>query len=444
MKKNKRHFSTVRISIAAVSLLLTVLAFLGYGVAASYEHIQFGPALLRGMAGGGLVVVLGILLATFAAGRFYCAVICPLGILQDLAGWLSRRKTAKAPNLPWLRYGTAGVVYGMLACGWAIGFWVLDPYSLTGRAFRLVSSVGLLPVVLILAAAVWKKRLFCTTLCPIGTLLGLVAKRGIFRLGISSDCVTCGHCARRCPTGCIDLAEKRIDNERCIRCMDCADGCPRHCIRLGRAGARERKQPAQASFDAFRRRFLQQSGVLLAGGAIGLGIGHFCRGGAASEKKPGVILPPGAGDADRLALRCTACQLCVANCPSGIIVSSGGPVSLDLSRGSCRYGCATCGRVCPTGALTPLTLELKRRTKIAEVSFQPQSCIVFQNMVSCGKCAAACPTGAISLRKSGAPRVRTGLCIGCGACQAACPAAPKAMSIRSIEKQVLLETNGDR
>ena len=129
MKKNKRHFSTARISIAAVSLLLTVLAFLGYGVAASYEHIQFGPALLRGMAGGGLVVVLGILLATFAAGRFYCAVICPLGILQDLAGWLSRRKTAQAPNLPWLRYGTAGVVYGMLACGWAIGFWVLDPYS---------------------------------------------------------------------------------------------------------------------------------------------------------------------------------------------------------------------------------------------------------------------------------------------------------------------------
>ena len=240
------------------------------------------------------------------------------------------------------------------------------------------------------------------------------------------------------------MAEKRIDNERCIRCMDCADGCPRHCIRLGRVGARERKQPTQASFDASRRRFLQQSGVLLVGGAIGLGIGHFCRGGAASEKNHGVILPPGAGNADRLALRCTACQLCVANCPSGIIVSSGGPVSLDLSRGSCRYGCTTCGRVCPTGALTPLTRELKRRTKIAEVAFQPQSCIVFQNMVSCGKCAAACPTGAISLRKSGAPRVLTGLCIGCGACQAACPAAPKAMSIRSIEKQVLLETNGDR
>lgn len=443
--KNLNHlYAIIRISIAAVSLLLTLLAFLGYGVAALYEHLQFGPALLRGLAGGGLLVVLGILLGTFLVGRFYCAVVCPLGILQDLAGWLSRRKTAQAPNLPWLRYATASIVYGILACGWAVGFLVLDPYSLTGRAFRLVLYAGLAPVALILAVAVWKKRLFCTTICPVGTLLGLVAKKGIFRLGISSDCVSCGRCSRQCPTGCIDLAKKRIDNERCVRCMDCAGVCPKHCIRLGRRDATEGRKPEEEPVDASRRRFLQQGGVLLAGFAAGFGIGRFCRAGGVATRKRGAILPPGAGDEDRLALRCTACQLCVANCPSGIIVSAGGPVSIDLSRGSCRYDCTLCGQVCPTGALTPLTLAQKRRTKIAEVVFRPQSCIVFQNMVSCGKCAAACPTGAITLRKSGAPRVHANLCIGCGACQAACPAVPKAMSVQAIEKQVLLETNGDR
>ncbi|MGN0844112.1 MAG: 4Fe-4S binding protein [Kiritimatiellia bacterium] len=444
MKNPYNLYTKIRISIAAVSLLLTVLAFFGYGVAALYAHLQFGPALLRGLAGGGLLVVLDILLGTFLAGRFYCAVVCPLGILQDLAGWLSRRKMAQAPNLPWLRYATASIVYGFLTCGWAIGFLALDPYSLTGRAFRFVFYAGLVPVAIVLVAAVWKKRLFCTTVCPVGTLLGLVAKKGLFRLGISADCVSCGRCARQCPTGCIDLSKKRIDDERCIRCLDCAGVCPRHCIRLGRRGTSVERKPEEENIDASRRRFLQQGGVLLAGLAAGFGIGRFCRADGVAARMHGSILPPGAGDEALLASRCTACQLCVANCPSGIIVSSGGPVSIDLSRGACEYDCTQCGHVCPAGALTPLTLAQKRRTKIAEVSFRPQSCIVFQNMVSCGKCAAACPTGAITLRKSGAPRVHANLCIGCGACQKVCPAVPKAMTVQSIEKQVLLETDGDR
>ena len=88
----------------------------------------------------------------------------------------------------------------------------------------------------------------------------------------------------------------------------------------------------------------------------------------------------------------------------------------------------------------PITLDVKRKIKIAEAKFNPQNCIAFQEGEKCGKCAAACPTKAITLRKNGTPRpVKTALCIGCGACQAACPASQKAMTVHEIEKQTTLE-----
>ena len=133
----------------------------------------------------------------------------------------------------------------------------------------------------------------------------------------------------------------------------------------------------------------------------------------------------------------------IKNCPEKIIVPAKGtaePVSLDLSRGSCRFDCNKCSRVCPTGAIRPLTLAAKQKTKIAEAHFNPQNCIVFQDDEECGKCAAVCPTHAITLRKNGTPRgVNLKLCIGCGACQEICPAPEKAMTVHEIEKQILLE-----
>ena len=151
------------------------------------------------------------------------------------------------------------------------------------------------------------------------------------------------------------------------------------------------------------------------------------------------ILPPGAVSPERFGAKCTSCQLCAANCPEKIIVPAPGgygPVSLDLSRGHCRYDCKKCSEVCPTGALLPLTLPEKRKTKIAEAKLDPKNCIVFQEGTPCGRCAAACPVHAVVLRKSGAPRpVNTRLCIGCGACQQICPAEKKAMTIHFIPKQ---------
>ena len=443
MKIRKNTVRLGRIGVAALFLFIMTAAFTGFGFSAAawLPEVQFAPALMSCLAAfslGAFLTVLGIALLTFCFGRFYCAFICPLGILQDLIGFLSRRKSGRSSNHRKTRYAIAGVVFGMLIAGWSGGFLLLDPYSNFGRLFGSFTIGGLIPLIVLVLLVIWKKRIFCTAICPVGTVLGLLAKHGLFRLRLTEQCVKCGQCVKVCPSGCIDPAAGTIDNERCVRCMNCLSVCRLHAVKFGRP-----EKKAQ-SFDEGRRAFLVNGTVLIAGLAAGMALAKAGLGKLADYAKRFSFLPPGAGNAERFVSRCTACQLCTANCPAKIIVPApggDGPVSLDLNRGACLYDCNRCSQVCPTGAIRPLTLQAKQKTKIAEAKFNPRVCIVFQEGEKCGKCASVCPTGAVTLRPSGAPRpVNTALCIGCGACKQVCPAVPeKAMTIVPVEQQTLLE-----
>jgi len=445
-------FRRLRIVAAAWFFAVVLAAFLGWYPAARAMRIEFAPALLQCVAAftvGALAVVLALLLSAWLFGRFYCVALCPLGIWQDAVAWLSRRKGRSEPDRPHIRYFILGFSLSALI-GWALPFMALDPYSNAGRIVAGGFTFGaILPLVAITLLAVWKKRFYCTTICPVGTLLGLFSGRGLFGLRFTEKCVKCGICVKSCPAGCIDPVAGTLDNERCVRCLNCLAAC-----RLGGvefALRRKKVEPVEPALpsDRSRRKFLIDCMTIFSGAALGT---VFTR--AASipllvnkmtqEPGKGPILPPGAGDEARFTLKCTACQLCTANCPAKIIVPAPtgyGPVRLDLSRGACRYDCDRCSAVCPTGALVPLGLEKKRRTRIARAKFDAEHCIVCQRLTKCGKCAQACPTGAITLRgRLGVPKLDPDKCIGCGACQAACPAAPqKAMTVHPVGFQITVE-----
>lgn len=439
-----------RIAVAVVSFGLVLGAFFGVPGTEWMAKIQLGPALTAMLTGAtisaGVILAVGVLV-TALFGRFYCAAVCPLGIFQDFIAWLSRRKDTLKFNVRCLRYGVTAVAIGLLCGGYMAVLRNVEPYSIFGSALATLaqpqSAVWLgawIPLGLVAFLAIWKRRAFCVTICPVGTLLGLAAKYAPWRISIrSEECVGCGMCEKVCPTGCVDATLKTVDNERCTRCLNCLSICRKDAVRWGRKGSEKKTSP-----DFSRRAFLGSSAglaLLAVGsqqGASQLGLGtKACADG-------NLILPPGADSGLKLAWRCVDCGLCSARCPTGALRPATTPdslIHLNLDNGVCDPQCSVCTEVCPAGALRKLTVAQKQQWQIARVKYDPQWCVAVQEQDKCAKCAEICPTGAVVIQISPTgfhiPRFNPELCIGCGQCRSVCLGTPqKALEMQPISRQL--------
>lgn len=451
---NGGAYRRARIALSAAALLISILTFVFAGSAlAGFASLQFGPALLAVSAGLsvlGMTVMVGTLVLTLFFGRVFCAVLYPLGALQEGIGVLFRNKAGVVPNAKTLRYGIAFLAFAGLAGGWGIGFRLLDPFSrfgavvfsgisVTGGTITYAVIGGLLSLFAIGVPVYCKRRIFCTAVCPVGTLFGLLSCHSLYRIRMGEGCASCGRCQRECPTGCIDAASRTIDNERCVLCLNCLSLCTTGGIGYSQMwfGA---KPVNTATVDGARRAFLAK-GVAAAVGvaAAGCGLRSAIGADAVAGEAGGGILPPGAGDAARFDRLCTSCQLCASSCPTRIIRPTWwgfGPVRLNFDAGRCDYECARCSAACPTGALRRLSLADKQWLRIGEATLDEALCRIAADGEPCDLCARACPTGAIYQPvPQHLPEVNAYHCIGCGACQSVCPTTPKAVTVGAIDSQ---------
>jgi NAD-dependent dihydropyrimidine dehydrogenase PreA subunit len=106
---------------------------------------------------------------------------------------------------------------------------------------------------------------------------------------------------------------------------------------------------------------------------------------------------------------------------------------MNYSKSFCDYECNVCGRVCPTGAILPLSLEEKKFTQIGTVDLLKEKCVVYVDKNNCGACGEVCPTHTITFIDKGNilyPETDTQYCIGCGACEKACLTTPKSIVVQ--------------
>ena len=101
---------------------------------------------------------------------------------------------------------------------------------------------------LILVVLAWRSgRTYCNTICPVGTVLGLLSRVSLFRPVIDlNKCNGCKLCSRRCKASCINADAHQIDYSRCVVCMDCIDVCRQGAISYQYRFKRSETAPAAA------------------------------------------------------------------------------------------------------------------------------------------------------------------------------------------------------
>ena len=121
----------------------------------------------------------------------------------------------------------------------------------------------------------WKHgRTWCNTICPVGTVLGLLSRFSLFKVRIDSDrCNGCGLCATKCKAACINSKEHAVDYSRCVDCFDCLGACKQKALvynpslkKRQSGSGKDSEAPLSPNTDSAKRRFLI-AGLLTAGAA---------------------------------------------------------------------------------------------------------------------------------------------------------------------------------
>ena len=156
------------------------------------------------------------------------------------------------------------------------------------------------------------------------------------------------------------------------------------------------------------------------------------------------IRPPGTTDESLFLNRCVRCRACGDVCAAGCIrffsasehpLLAGTPYLIPRLR-ACNL-CTNCGRVCPTGALSPVKKDIKEIAKTVKMGLAvviESNCLSYNGRV-CGVCRDACPLKgiAIKLKPVAKPVVIEDGCIGCGRCEEHCPQLPAAIIVKRKE-----------
>lgn len=198
--------------------------------------------LLQTIAAGHLpefTAILGalIVVALYAviAPRAFCAWVCPLNIVTDLAAWLRRKLNVKA-SYSWpksLRYWLIPVLLiGSAISGSALWVWI-DPVSALHRGLIFGMGAGWMLIVLVfLLDLLLVEHGWCGHLCPLGATYGIIGKQSIMRITATdrNACTKCMDCFNVCPEPQV-LREPlkdgdiRVMDQDCISCGRCIDVC---------------------------------------------------------------------------------------------------------------------------------------------------------------------------------------------------------------------------
>ena len=475
----------IRITLGSVMFIGLSLLFLDFtGTLHQWLSWMAKVQALEAVLALNVAVIAGLAVLTFLFGRIYCSIICPLGVMQDVFGWLGKKSKKNrytfSKEYKWLRYGLLAIFIAGCLAGVGTIIELLAPYSAFGRiCTMLLQPLGMLgnnalasiaehyesyafygvdvwmkslPVffialltLIIIAILAWRNgRTYCNTICPVGTVLSFISRFSLLKIHFDEDkCKNCSLCTKNCKAACIDFKNHKVDYSRCVVCGDCIKSCKFGALSYSRktSGTSKTGTTSDASVDANKRSFLIATALVSTAALaqekkhVDGGLADIIEKKAPERKTP--IVPPGARSLKHMTQHCTGCQLCVSKCPNDVLRPSMDITNLmqpvmSFEKGYCRPECTRCSEVCPAGAIKLIDKEEKSGIQIGHAVVYPDFCLSALGENECGNCARHCPVGAIEMVPSdpeddlspSVPAVNENACIGCGACEHLCPVRP--------------------
>jgi len=181
----------------------------------------------------GAAIVLGFY--ALVGGRVFCAWVCPVNPVTDLAGWLRQRLPVSAlfglsRNT---RYFVLAAALILSAVASVAAFEWVSPIGMLQRGVVFGMGLGFLSLLAIfLFDLLILKNGWCGHLCPLGAFWSLVGIVAPLRVRFDkATCTHCGECARVCPEPQV-LNLKKLEQTgwvasgACSNCGRCTALCP--------------------------------------------------------------------------------------------------------------------------------------------------------------------------------------------------------------------------
>ncbi|TOG97121.1 quinol dehydrogenase ferredoxin subunit NapH [Vibrio parahaemolyticus] len=185
-----------------------------------------------------LGVVIVVVFYAILAPRAFCAWVCPLNIVTDLAAWLRRKFNIKASYRwsPAIRYWLIPVLMLGSALSGAILWTWLDPVAALHRGLVFGMGAGWVLIALVFVLdLLLVEHGWCGHLCPLGAAYGVIGRTSLLRVTAvrREDCTKCMDCFYVCPEPEVlrqplKEGDRRVMDQNCISCGRCLDVCPEH------------------------------------------------------------------------------------------------------------------------------------------------------------------------------------------------------------------------
>jgi NosR/NirI family transcriptional regulator, nitrous oxide reductase regulator len=165
------------------------------------------------------------LVFTIFFGRTFCAAVCPLGAVQELAAF----KPIRVPT--WLDHTLGLLAYIYLGAAVLFAFtgtaFLICRYDPFVGFFRMNASVNMFVLGgCFLLVGIFVGRPYCRYLCPYGAILGLFSRFSQWHVRIPPEkCINCRLCEEACPYGAIreptvpQTPERRRKSRRRLGCL---------------------------------------------------------------------------------------------------------------------------------------------------------------------------------------------------------------------------------